>query len=77
VYESSNEESNSNSVTGSKKGHSDSSSWVDNVIDLRMQLKESQRFNEELKSSFKQNINQLKTSFQECLDDKEKVLQKK
>jgi hypothetical protein len=51
-----------------------SSSWVDNVIDLRMQLKESQRFNEELKSSFKQNINQLKASFQECLDDKEKVI---
>lgn len=52
-------------------------SWVDNLVDLRMQLQEAQRANEDMKSSFRQNLTQLQASFKECLDDKEKIIGKK
>ena len=50
---------------------------IDEVIDLKMKLKEAQSLNEQLKISFKKNLNELQNTLGECVEDKEKLMLKK
>lgn len=53
------------------------SSMIEEVVELRVKLKEAQAFNEELKASFQSNLNQLQLTIKECIEDREKILTKK
>jgi hypothetical protein len=44
---------------------------------LRIKLKESNTINEELKSAFKKNFLHLETSLKECVEGKDKLMNKK
>ena len=50
---------------------------IDEVIDLKMKLKEAQSLNEQLKLSFKKNLSELQNTLGECVEDKEKLMLKK
>lgn len=54
-----------------------SNSAIDEIVDLKMKLKESYAMNEELKASFRKNLLELESTLRECVDDKEKVMLKK
>jgi len=49
----------------------------DEVIDLRLKLKESYAINEELKVTFRQNLAELQSTLGECVDDKDRLMSKK
>ena len=53
------------------------SSMIEEVVELRVKLKEAHAFNEELKASFQSNLNQLQLTIKECIEDREKILTKK
>ena len=50
---------------------------IDEVVDLRMKLKESQAANEEIKSAFKKNLSQLQNALKERDEVNQKILAKK
>jgi hypothetical protein len=54
-----------------------SAGFVDELIDLRMKLKESYAINEELKLTFRKNLGELQNTLGECVEDKDKVMAKK
>ncbi len=62
---------------GSFSGCGSSSGMFDEVIDLRLKLKESYAINEELKVTFRQNLAELQSTLGECVDDKDKLMSKK
>jgi hypothetical protein len=47
------------------------------LSELYMRLSESQAINEELKRTFKKNLTMLEQTLHECVDDKEKLIEKK
>ncbi|CAF0906170.1 unnamed protein product [Brachionus calyciflorus] len=54
-----------------------SNGLIDELVDLKFKLKEAQAKNEELKKSFKQNLNQFQSAFKNCVEDKDKLIDKK
>lgn len=50
---------------------------IEEVIQLRIKLKEANSVNEELKESFKKNLSQLEHTLRECIEDKERLMNKK
>ena len=58
-------------------GPAGNASMIDEVVDLRVKLKEAHAFNEELKASFQNNLNQLQMTIKECIEDRDKILAKK
>jgi hypothetical protein len=50
---------------------------IEEVIQLRIKLKEANSVNEDLKESFKKNLSQLEHTLKECIEDKERLMNKK
>ena len=50
---------------------------IDEIAELKVKLKEANNYNEELKASFQQNLNELQMTIKECSNDKEKIMLKK
>ena len=50
---------------------------IEEVIELRLKLKESYAINEELKLEFKKNLSQLQSTVKECVQDRDKLIGKK
>lgn len=48
--------------------------YVEELIDLRMKLKESYSINEELKYTFRKNLTELQNTLGECVQDKDKLM---
>lgn len=68
------------SYTGHSVGNhmnSNSNGYVDELVDLRLKLKESYAVNEELKLTFRKNLGELQNTLSECIEDKDKFMLKK
>lgn len=50
---------------------------IDEVVELRVKLKEAYSANEELKASFGKNLSQLESTLRDCMEEKEKFMFKK
>ena len=59
---------------GSFNNTNNSNNFVDELIDMRVKLKESYAINEELKLTFRTNLNELQNTLGECVEDKEKLM---
>ena len=50
---------------------------IEEVIDLKIKLKESYAINEDLKSEFKKNLSKLQNTVKECVEDRDQLMAKK
>jgi hypothetical protein len=50
---------------------------IEEVIDLKIKLKESYAINEDLKSEFKKNLSKLQNTVKECMEDRDQLMARK